>query len=143
MANELAAVRAGLATRLDTITGLRVYTYPTVPNESPAAIIYLDRQPRKVTFGGDYEALFKVRIYLRKGTDAAAWAEVDKYLESSGTYSVAAAIYGDTTLGGNAHYCMVDADPDDTPPEMGTLDANNPNAMWAAQWTVKVVYPVS
>jgi len=106
---NLASLRAGLATRLATIAGLR--TYETIPDNwaPPAAIVGM---PSLIAF--DYtlarsndRVVFPVRILVAKATDRSAQERLENYLGSSGSTSVKQAIEADRTLGGAANLTRV------------------------------------
>lgn len=94
-------VRDGLKTRLQTITGLRVFdTIPENP-QPPAAIVgQLDMNfdidnARGLDLATVEVYLLVQRMDVRSGQD-----KLDAYLAGSGAGSVKAAIEGDRTLGG-------------------------------------------
>lgn len=108
---DWSAIRTALKTRLETITDLTVYDkYQRSEFRSPAAIV-----------GGPVGREFQINYHVRKGPrDVAEWIvpidvmvsgelpnmgqdELDKYLDSDGATSVAAALEGERTLGGIAH----------------------------------------
>jgi len=106
---NLASVRAGLKTRLATISGLRCYE--TIPDNfaAPAAIVGM---PSSIVF--DYVAAraadrmtYPIRLLVAKATDRSAQERLEQYLDGSGALSVKAAIEGDTTLGGAANLTRV------------------------------------
>ena len=95
------AVRQGLSTALDTITGLRCFDYVPDSLAPPAAVI----EPLEITFGVamanglDYYKGF-VLIIVGRMSDRSSQDRLDAYLASSGASSVVAAIEADRTLGG-------------------------------------------
>lgn len=93
-------IRAGLKTRLDTITGLRVFD--TVPGQfsPPAAIVGMPERPETETFGQGTDR-WNVSIWLVVARQADAQSEkaIESYLNPTGASSVRAAIYGDKKLG--------------------------------------------
>ncbi|CAB4135426.1 hypothetical protein UFOVP1037_5 [uncultured Caudovirales phage] len=95
------AVRQGLSTALDTITGLRCFDYVPDSLAPPAAVI----EPLEITFGVamanglDYYKGF-VLIIVGRMSDRSSQDRLDAYLASSGASSVVAAIETDRTLGG-------------------------------------------
>uniref|UniRef100_A0A6M3JNG7 Putative tail protein n=1 Tax=viral metagenome TaxID=1070528 RepID=A0A6M3JNG7_9ZZZZ len=101
MASTLAQIRAGIATRLRTITGLRAYPYP-VDNiaEVPAVVV--------ATLSGDFLPVYsgagwsgEARLVLLTGeaTSEESWAALDVFLQAQGASSINAAFDGDTSLG--------------------------------------------
>ena len=105
----LTTVRDGLATRLDTISGLRVYaTPPDAVQELPAAIIVPDdplASYDQVMDAGDVQYSFTVLLLLNSADEAQAWADLEPYISPTGASSVKAAVDG--TLGGDADWARV------------------------------------
>ena len=106
---SLSDIRNGLAQRLDSISGLRVY--PTPPDalpELPAAIITpgdpLARYDQ-VMQGADVRYSFQVLLLVNSADEAQAWADLEPYISPSGAASVKAAVDG--SLGGNADWARV------------------------------------
>lgn len=105
MAANSADIRNGLATRLQTISGLRVFdTYPD-QSSLPAAIIDgPSRVDYHATWAGtaNYEwtviVLVSAGAGLKRATDT-----LDDYLAATGTKSIKAAIEGDAQLGNTVH----------------------------------------
>lgn len=96
-------IRTQLKTRLDTISGLRVYaTVPDKP-EMPAAIIrplHLDYQ-QSMGSGGANRIPFEIILLTPfSASNERSQALLDAYLDNTGTYSLKAAIEGDKTLAG-------------------------------------------
>lgn len=103
--NEL---RQGLATRLATISGLRVSaTIPDQPNP-PQAVIFPNRVLYDTTFrrGGD-EYEFVILIILGRVSERTAQASLDAYCNPNGATSVKQAVEAEATLGGKAFDCRV------------------------------------
>ena len=103
--NEL---RQGIATRLATISGLRVSaTIPDQPNP-PQAIVFPGRVLYDLSYsrGGD-EYEFSVLIILGRVSERTAQASLDAYCNPSGPSSVKTAIEAEATLGGKAFDCRV------------------------------------
>ena len=133
---NLSAIRDGLAARLATITGLRVYdTAPDKP-ETPAAVVLFGADPfidyLQAYAAGLIEISFEIRLIV-KGTVDRAWQDqLDEFL-SAGTgapSSVLDAIAEDPTLGGTvnkafvhgaAKYGTLPAGPDAVPYGTATL----------------------
>lgn len=104
-------VRAGLATRLDTITGLRCYDYVPDGLVVPCAVI----EPLEVTYhdasvpsGTQYYRAF-ILVIVGRMSDRAASDKLDAYIANTGASSVRAVIEADTTLGGQCSTLMVAA----------------------------------
>jgi hypothetical protein len=100
----LSELRAGIATNLATISGLR--TTATVPDQinPPIAVV----MPNTITYdtafarsGGD-EYEFLVMVIVGRVDERSAQNKLDAYASSSGNSSVKAAIEKDKTLGGKA-----------------------------------------
>lgn len=105
---SISDVRAGLKTRLDTITGLNAYALvPMTPNV-PAAIV----EPRGIDFDastarGSDMAQFDVVVLVAESITELAQTQLDLYLAGSGAQSVKAAIEAEPTLGGAADWTRV------------------------------------
>ncbi len=105
----LATVRAGLAARLDTISGLRVYaTPPDSVQELPAAVVAF-RGPvatyDHVIGAADARYRFEVLLLVGSADEGQAQGDLEPYMSPTGASSVKAAVDG--TLGGNADWAMV------------------------------------
>lgn len=100
---SIADLRNGLATNLQTITGLRVAS--TVPDQvnPPIAIISLDKINYQRAFArGLTEYLFKITVIVSRQSERNAQQKLDQYVASDGTYSVLEALETDRSLGGKA-----------------------------------------
>lgn len=102
-------LRAGLATNLATISGLR--TTPTVPDQinPPIAVV----MPSTITYdtafarsGGD-EYEFLVMVIVGRVDERTAQNKLDAYCSGTGTTSIKTAIESNRTLGGKAFDCRV------------------------------------
>ena len=105
----LATVRAGLAARLDTISGLRVYaTPPDSVQELPAAVVAF-RGPvatyDHVIGASDARYRFEVLLLVGSADEGQAQEDLEPYMNPTGAWSVKAAVDG--TLGGNADWASV------------------------------------
>lgn len=91
----LAQVRAGLQTRLQTITGLQTYAYlPTVP-VAPCAFVGSPTLSYHQAMKGVVEYTFTVWVLTNESKPTeAAQAELDEYVQPTGTKSIKAAIEG-------------------------------------------------
>lgn len=94
-------IRAGLASNLSAIDGLRTYDF--IPDEisPPVALV----SPRSMQFDKTYgraadDVTFEVVIVVRRTSGRGGQDELDAYCDSTGSLSVKAAIEADTTLGG-------------------------------------------
>lgn len=116
MALDLADIRAGLAARLATVSGLN--TYKHVPGDLtnlPAAVIYGPDGPEAIDYdlafgGGLTEVRWRFGVFTSKTLEAAGQALLDEYLSAGTgqTKSVVDAIYGDRTLGGTVDHARVE-----------------------------------
>ncbi len=100
---SLTALRAGLATRLATISGLRASaTIPDNPSP-PIAVVMPGRITYDTAFGrGSDEYTFDVMLIVGRVADRASQNNLDAYCASSGSASIKAAIEADRYLGGSA-----------------------------------------
>jgi hypothetical protein len=103
------AVRQGLTTALDTITGLRCFDYVPDSLSPPAAVV----EPLEIEYGVsmtasgiDYYRGF-VLVIVGRMSDRSSQDRLDAYLASSGASSVVAAIEADRTLSGSCSTCQV------------------------------------
>lgn len=105
----LGELRAGIATNLATIDGLR--TSATIPDQvtPPIAVV----MPNQITYdtsfsraGGD-EYEFIVMVIVGRVDERSAQNRLDAYCSGSGASSVKLAIEKDKTLGGKAFDCRV------------------------------------
>ena len=101
MAIDVAATRAALKTRLETISGLRASSWLTGNINPPVALIGL-RPPVEFDQDFDGHAVYRwtITVYVSRADDRAGQDKLDGYLSQSGATSVKAAIEGDNTLGG-------------------------------------------
>jgi hypothetical protein len=106
---DVSALRAGIATNLTTVSGLR--TAATVPDQinPPVAVV----MPTSITYdtafarsGGD-EYEFSVMVIVGRVDERMAQNKLDAYCSGSGTQSIKAAIQSNRTLGGQAFDCRV------------------------------------
>jgi hypothetical protein len=101
-------IRAGLATRLGTISGLRTSaTQPDNPNP-PIAVIIPDNTRYDDTFGrGMDTTTFRIILIVSRVAEKQAQNALDAYCATTGSSSIKAAIEGDKTLGGSVFDCRV------------------------------------
>ena len=110
MADELKDLKDGLKTRLETISGLRVYDQPpSSPNEFPCAVIVTGDVDYQLAFAGNtFGVELLVHILLAQAAQPLkAWEDLDNYLNPVGTKSIRATVEGDQTLGGAADWAKV------------------------------------
>ncbi len=105
---SLTDLRAGLATRLATITGLRSSAYIPDNPQPPVAVVMPSSITYDTAFGrGSDDYTFTIMLIVGRVADRASQTNLDTYCASSGSASVKAAIEGDRTLGGHALDCRV------------------------------------
>lgn len=101
-------LKAGLATNLATITGMRSSSQIPEQPQPPVAIITLNSVNYDTTFGrGMDEYSFTVTVVVSRADGRNAQNLLDQYVASSGTLSVKSAIELDRSLGGKANDCRV------------------------------------
>ncbi len=109
----LETIGTGIATRLKTITGLKVFAPNELPdsiNSFPAALILPGETSYDAAFQRTYRDasyIFRVIILVTKQDSPSALNSLLDYIEVTGTYSVKAAIEADSTLNGSADDCRV------------------------------------
>jgi hypothetical protein len=103
----IAQIRDGLATRLETIDGLRAHRTRPGQINPPCAVVSRRQTRFDQTFDGADDFTFAVTVFVQFGNDRTAQEALDAYLNPSGASSVVAAIHGDPTLGGVVDYARV------------------------------------
>lgn len=96
------AVRQGLATALDTITGLRSFDYVPDGISPPAAVvepIEVSYHEAQVSTGLNYYRAY-ILVIVGRMSDRSSQDRIDAYLNNTGASSIRAAIEADRTLGG-------------------------------------------
>jgi len=106
---DISALRAGIATNLATVSGLR--TSATVPDQisPPIAVVMPLSIEYDLAFarsGGDQHE-FSVMVIVGRVDERMAQNKLDAYCSGTGAQSIKAAIESDKTLGGNAFTCRV------------------------------------
>lgn len=105
---SVSAIRAGLKTRLDTITGLNTYAVAPGQPVVPAAIVLAGPITFDDTMSRGSDILsFDILLLVQKATDSLGQEHLDPYLAGSGSSSIKAAVEGDATLGGEADWTVV------------------------------------
>lgn len=100
---SIATIRAGLATRLATISGLRVSAYFPDAILPPMGIVDTYRVDFDSAFNrGSDEIIFDVLVVVHRQSERTAQEAIDTYVPL-----VKAAIQGDTTLGGACYDLIV------------------------------------
>lgn len=106
----LAQLRQGLATRLETIAGVRAYDAEPGTPALPAAIVSEVSGEYDQTVGSGsltrYTATVVLLVRNQKRAEDVAH-ELDEYLQPTGSKSVRVAVNGDPTLGGVADKALV------------------------------------
>ena len=110
----LEAIGDGIKTNLETITALkRVYA----PNELrdtynsfPCAIIMPGETVYDTTFGSNagYTSRWRIIVLISKQDIPSALNKLMNYMEPTGTNSIKAALYADSTLNSSADDCELD-----------------------------------
>ena len=130
---SISLMRAGIATNLATISGLRTSAeIPDNPNP-PVAIVSLDSVNYDKTFNnGCVEYNFTVTVIVGRAAEKRAQRALDAYI-STGATSVKNAIELDKSLGGTAFDCRVAS-----LNSVGSIQLND-NTYLAADFTVSVI----
>ena len=97
----ITALRKGLASNLDAITGLRVTDYVPDDPKPPVAVV----MPPKITYDRAFgrgldEYEFVIVVIVGRVSDRTAQAALDGYCNPSGLSSVKTALEADRTLAG-------------------------------------------
>jgi hypothetical protein len=100
---DVAAIRAGIATQLRTISGLNVFAYMPDGMSPPAAVIGFPDQIQydSTMMGGSHDATFEFYILVGRTDDRSANSLLNQYMSTTGAKSVYAALATDTTLDGS------------------------------------------
>lgn len=96
---NLGAVMQAVADRIGTITGLRVYAYPTDSITPPAAIVgYPDTYSYDETYGRGMDRIADLPVIVAVGkvSDRATRDNITKYVRGSGATSVKGVIESGT-----------------------------------------------
>lgn len=101
MTATVSAVKAGLATRLQTITGLRTFNEQPAQVNAPIGFANLDAIVYHRTMRTSMvEMQFTVSVIVSRADERTGMASVDAYTSPTGDKSVKQAIEADRTLGG-------------------------------------------
>jgi hypothetical protein len=130
---SISDIRAGIATNLATITGLRTAAeIPDNPNP-PVAIVSLDSVNYDRAYAkGLVEYNFTVTVIVGRSAERIAQRALDTYI-STGANSIKNAIELDKSLGGKAYDCRVAS-----LNSIGSIQLND-NTYLAADFTVTVL----
>ena len=130
---SISDIRAGIATNLATITGLRTSAeIPDNPNP-PVAIVSLDSVNYDKAYAkGLVEYNFTVTVIVGRSAERIAQRTLDTYI-STGANSIKNAIELDKSLGGKAYDCRVAS-----LNSIGSIQLND-NTYLAADFTVTVL----
>lgn len=102
-------IRAGIATNLGTISGLR--SSPEIPDSPnpPIAIINLDTIEYDEAFNGGLTRYnFVVTLVVGRAAERTMQRKLDAYCQPTGSQSVKVAIESDRTLGGEVYDLRVE-----------------------------------
>lgn len=104
---NLDAIRDGIVTRLNTISGLR--THPRVPDalEPPAAFLSLNSISYDDTFEGGSTVVFDLVVCVAGWDGPRGQEKVDEYVNTTGSKSIRAAIVADPDIAGAAESVRV------------------------------------
>lgn len=103
-------VREGLAANLRTIQGLRVSEYLPEQINAPMAVINLERLEYLGAFQGGLRTYsFIVMLIAGRMGERSAQRQLDAFMAWDGDQSVRQAVEADTSLGGAAQTCKVEA----------------------------------
>lgn len=101
MAATISQVSAGIATRLATIAGLRVFDYQPDNAYPPFAFVGLTTiEYHKAMAGGAQNYTYSITVVTGRVDERSGQEELDAYASYDGAKSVRAAVEADRTLGG-------------------------------------------
>ena len=106
MGSVVEEAMGGLASRLETIQGLRVLTHPPVSvNELPAAVLVFEsREPGLTLAGSAFSGRIRVVVLAAPADAAGAFDVLGGFMGSDEAGSVEAAAEADSTWGGSVDY---------------------------------------
>jgi hypothetical protein len=108
--SSVSAIATGLQVRLDTIAGVRAYSYQPEQLNPPFAYPVLNTVSYHQTMGmGSAMTQFDWTVYVVVGrwVDRVAITNLDGFLSPTGASSIRAALEGDLTLGGACQNLVV------------------------------------
>ncbi|MGH3629535.1 MAG: hypothetical protein ACRDRL_19125 [Sciscionella sp.] len=111
MASTIAAIMAGVETRLKTITGLRTSDIVADQITPPQALVGVPPIPSyRIAMGrGAYQLDLTVTVLVSAALDRVGQIQLAGYADITGDMSIRAAVEGDRTLGGVVADCIVTA----------------------------------
>jgi hypothetical protein len=130
---SISGIRAGLASNLGTISGLRTST--EIPDQAspPIAIVNLQSiDYHNAMINGMTNFVFTIQVIVGRAAEREAQRRLDEYSEPSGARSVKSAIESDKSLNGNCQTLIVDS-----MPSVGSLQMNDQTYL-AAEFSVQV-----
>ena len=106
MGGEVEEAMGGLASRLETIAGLRVLTHPPASvGELPAAVLLFEsREPALTLSGSAFSGSIKAVLLAGPADAAGAFEALGGFMGAKGVGSVEAAVEADNTWGGSVDY---------------------------------------
>ena len=106
MGGEVEEAMGGLASRLETIAGLRVLTHPPVSvGELPAAVLLFEsREPALTLSRSAFSGSIKAVLLAGPADAAGAFDVLGGFMGSEGAGSVEAAVEADSTWDGSVDY---------------------------------------
>ncbi len=108
----LESIGDGIKTRLLTISALKAVYAPKelrdTYNSFPCAIIMPGPTDYDQTFAGAYTSRWRIIVMISKQDTPSALNKLMNYMEPTGTNSIKAALYGDSTLNSSADDCELD-----------------------------------
>lgn len=129
---SITAIREGIETNLETITGLRGYSEIPDNPSIPAAIVNLQSIDYHQAFkNGLVEFNFSVTVIVGRFSSRSSQQKLNDFAENTGTDSIKAAIESDRTLGGSAFDCVVQ-----TMSGLSNIDLNDGNNYLAIEFSV-------
>ena len=136
----LAEIRAGLATRLDTIPGVNVSAYMMdVPRDLTLQVMGPDQvEYDQAGMRGHDNWTFIIQGFSGSPSSQAAQVNLDEWLSPSGANSVKEAVEGDRSLGGIVEDCVVRTSSGYRRYEVGP-DGGAKHSMLGAEWTVLIL----
>lgn len=110
MTATISQVKAGLNTRLATITGLRTFTEQPAQVNAPVAYPNLDTINYHRTMRTSMvEMAFTITVVVSRADERTGIASVDAYTSPSGSKSVVQALEAERTLGGIVNDLQVES----------------------------------